>query len=96
MSVEELPVIQQISQRLDSLLERARILKPHTIEPPLEASSFGKDIANLTDRNQFSAVETVARKSFYTILVRGFSSARLDRKLTVESTLVLLSTNRNS
>ncbi|KAI4718645.1 nuclear matrix protein [Aureobasidium sp. EXF-10727] len=68
------PSVGVISERLKSLLQRAREIKSvETIDPPLpvselaqEVSSLGKDVfGSQPDVHKFSVVETAAKKIFY-------------------------------
>lgn len=86
MSVDDLPIVEIVSDTFDALLDRANRVKPPTsIDPPLHLSDFESDIRNITlsDKSptdnadtstpsapNHAAVEHVARQIFYDALSR--------------------------
>jgi THO complex subunit 1 len=81
------PALQDVAERLEGLLERARGLKNSlTIDPALPAAEFegerGLPLTDVSQKSHFAAVDVATKRIFQSRLVRLIpdSSAKLIRK----------------
>lgn len=69
MTIPDTGGVQTVILRLRELLQRARQLKPRSIEPPLPPSEFSGELGLASRRSNFPTIELAARRLFEELVV---------------------------